>query len=161
MRSNLIIMTAAVVTFPATNHTTINLHAMRQFYIIKTRKNVFINSDITINARRVDDNNARTIASLTSLPPVVSVVTITATTMAPYLSALMTSSLSAGMAPRSASANDDTPPATSSSAMADDNGDDNNNNGSARGVASAASSQLLRADKLHLPPPIVARSPPP
>ncbi len=40
-------------------------------------QNVFITSDNTINARRVDDDNARTIASLASSPPVVSGVGIT------------------------------------------------------------------------------------
>ena len=58
---------------------------MRQVYIIETRKNVFISSDNTINARRVDDDNARTIASLASSPPVVSGVAITATTVAPVV----------------------------------------------------------------------------
>jgi len=50
---------------------------------LKLEKNVFITSDITINARRVDDNNAMTIASLASLPPIVSGVAITTATMAP------------------------------------------------------------------------------
>ena len=52
---------------------------------LKLEKNVFITSDITINARRVDDNNAMTIASLASLPPIVSGVAITTATMAPRL----------------------------------------------------------------------------
>ena len=34
---------------------------------LKLEKNVFITSDFTINARRVDDDNARTIASLALL----------------------------------------------------------------------------------------------
>ena len=97
-------------------------------------------SNIDINVRCVDDNNARTIASLTSSPPVVSGVAITSATMAPPLSMSMTSSLSAGTASRSASADDSTPPAMCSSAMADDDDDDNNNNGGARDVASPASS---------------------
>jgi len=54
---------------------------------LKLENNVFITSDITINARRVDDNNARTIASLASSPPVVSGVAITAATMAPCVCA--------------------------------------------------------------------------
>jgi len=58
---------------------------MRQVYIIKTRKNVLITSDNTINVHRVDDDNARTIASLASSPPVVSGVAITATTVAPVV----------------------------------------------------------------------------
>ena len=87
---------------------------MRQVYIIKTRKNVFITSDITINACRVNDDNARTIASLASSPPVVSGVAITAATVAPSSSALTTSSLVAGTALRLASTDDGTPPAMSS-----------------------------------------------
>jgi hypothetical protein len=82
---------------------------------LKLEKNVFISSDITVNARRVDNDNARTIASLASSPPVVSGVAITAATMAPSSSMLTTSSLSAGMASRSASADDGAPPATCSS----------------------------------------------
>jgi len=50
---------------------------------LKLEKNVFITSDITINARHIDDDNARTITSLPSLPPIVSGVAITAATMAP------------------------------------------------------------------------------
>ena len=69
---------------------------MRQFYIIKTRKNILITSDITVNACHVDDDNARTIASLASSPPVVSGVAITTATMAPSTSTSTTSSLSAG-----------------------------------------------------------------
>jgi hypothetical protein len=107
----------------------------------------------SLNARRVDNNNARTIASLMSLPPVVSGMAITAATMAPSSSVSMTSSLLAGTALRSASTDDGTPPSTSSSAMADEDDDDNNNDGGARGVTSAGSSQPSRADGLHLPPP--------
>ena len=126
---------------------------MWQFYIIKTRKNVCITSDITINARHVDNNNARMIASLTSLPPVVSGAAFTAANMASSLSPLRTSSLSAGTVLRLASVDNGTPLATSSSAMADDDADnDDSNDGGARGVASAVSSQPSKADKLHPPP---------
>ena len=90
---------------------------------LKLEKNVFITSDNTINARRVDDDNARTIASLASSPPVVSGVAITSATGAPSSSASTTSSLVAGTASRSASTDDGTPPATFSSAMADDDDD--------------------------------------
>ena len=68
---------------------------MRQFYIIKLEKNVFITSDITVNACHVNNDNARTIPSLVLLPPIVSGVAITATTMAPSLSTSATPSLSA------------------------------------------------------------------
>jgi hypothetical protein len=50
---------------------------------LKLEKNVFITSDNIINARRIDDDNARMIASLASLPPVVSGVANTAATVAP------------------------------------------------------------------------------
>jgi hypothetical protein len=115
---------------------------------LKLEKNVFITSDITVNARHVDDDNTRTIASLASSPPVVSGMAITAATMAPSSSTSTTSSLSAGTALRSASADDGAPPATCSSAMADD--DNNDNNGGARDVASPASSRPSRADDPHL-----------
>jgi len=39
---------------------------------LKLEKNVFITSDLTINARRIDDDNARMIAFLAPSPPVVS-----------------------------------------------------------------------------------------
>ncbi len=106
---------------------------------LKLEKNVFITSDNTINVRRVDDDNARTITSLGSSPPVVSGVAITADTVAPSSSASTTSSLVAGTTSRSATTDDVTPPTTSTSAMADDDDDDDDNDGGARGVASAAS----------------------
>ena len=46
---------------------------------LKLEKNVFITSDNTINARRVDDDNARTITSLASLPPLTTTTTTTLT----------------------------------------------------------------------------------
>ena len=121
----------------------------------KLEKHVFITSDNTINACRINDDNARTIASLASSPPVVSGVAITAATMAPSSSTSTTSSLSAGTASRSASTDDGTPPATSSSAMADDDDDedDDNKDGGARGVASAASSRPSRWGRTNYTPP--------
>ncbi len=91
---------------------------------LKLEKNVFITSDITINARRVDNNNARLIASLALLPPIVSGVAITAATVVPLSSASTMSFLLAGTTSRSVSTDDGTPPATSSSALADDDNDD-------------------------------------
>ena len=65
---------------------------------LKLEKNVFITSDNTINARRVNNDNARMIASLASSPLVVSGFAITAATMAPSSSASTTSSLLVGTA---------------------------------------------------------------
>ena len=110
-------------------------------------------SNIDINVRRVDNDNARTITSLLSSPPVVSCVAITAATMAPLLSTSTTSSLSVGMVSRSASADNGTPPAACSSTMVYDGDNNDNNNGSARDVASPASSQPSRAENPHLPLP--------
>ena len=125
---------------------------------LKLEKNVFITSDNTINARRVDDDNARTIASLASSPPVVSGVAITSATMAPSSSASTTSSLVAGTASRSASTDDGTPPATSSSAMADDDDDDNDDDDDAdRGVESVPS----RHWRFFVSPVVVCVRPPP
>jgi hypothetical protein len=119
---------------------------------LKLEKNVFITSDNTINARRVNDNNARTIASLASSPPVVSGVAITAATVAPSSSASTTSSLVAGATSRSASTDDVTPPTTSTSAMADDDDDDDDNNNT-RGVASAVSPRPSRWGRTNSTPP--------
>ena len=132
---------------------------MRQVYTIKTRKKCIITSDKTINARRVDDDNARTIASLASSPPVVSGVAITAATVAPSSSTSTTSSLVAGTASRLASTDDVTPPTTSTSAMADDDDDDDNNDGGARGVASAASPRPSRWGRTNSTPPPPDRHP--
>ena len=156
MRSNSIIMAAAVVIRWLWGHIPGNKSYDNQLTCYAAGLHHFITSDNTINARRVDDDNARMIFSLASSPPVVSGVAITAATMAPSSSASTMTSLVAGTASRLASTDDGTPPATSSSAMAndDDDDDDNNNNGGVRGVASAASSRPSRWGRTNstLPP---------
>ena len=119
--------------------------------LFKLENKLCMTSNFNFNLRCVDDNNARTITSLASSPPVVSGVTITAATMALSLSTPTTSSLSAGTALRSALVEHGAPPAMCSSAMADGD-DDDSNNGGARDVASPTLPQPSRADNPHPPP---------
>ena len=46
-------------TSPATKHATINSHHMRRVYMVRTRKKIFIASNITNNARPVDVDERR------------------------------------------------------------------------------------------------------